>query len=68
MLTVIACVNAAGDRIPPHIIEKWKTIKALHGFDVQSAPQGTTKAGQNKELHVSGSNSPSWLTLVSSNR
>ena len=42
MLTVIACVNAAGDRIPPHIIAKGKTIKALHGFDVQSAPQGTT--------------------------
>jgi len=42
MLTVIACVNAAGDRIPPHIIAKGKTNRVLHGFDVQSAPQGTT--------------------------
>jgi len=42
MLTVIACVNAAGDRIPPHVIAKGKTNRALHGFDVQSAPQGTT--------------------------
>jgi len=41
-LTVIACVNGAGESIPPHIIAKGKTSKSLHGFDMQSAPEGST--------------------------
>ena len=41
-LTVIACVNAAGESIPPHIIAKGKKSKSLHGSDVQSAPEGST--------------------------
>ena len=41
-LTVIACVSAAGGSIPPHIIAKGKTSKSLHGFDLQTAPEGST--------------------------
>ena len=41
-ITVIACVNAAGDKIPPHIIAKETTSRALHGFDLRSAPEGST--------------------------
>ena len=41
-VTVIACINAAGEALPPHIIAKGKTERALHGFDLQSAPQGAT--------------------------
>lgn len=39
-ITVIACVSASGDKIPPHIIAKGKTERALHGFDLKSAPYG----------------------------
>ena len=39
-ITVIACVNASGDKISPHIIAKGKTERALHGFDLKSAPDG----------------------------
>ena len=38
-LTVIACINGAGESIPLHIIAKGKTSKSLHGFDMQSAPE-----------------------------
>jgi len=41
-ITVIACINAAGDAIPPHVIANGKTNTALHGFDLQSAPAGAT--------------------------
>jgi len=41
-ITVIACVNAAGGILPPHIIAKGKTKRALHSFDTQSAPEGAT--------------------------
>jgi len=62
MLTVIACVNAAGDRIPPHIIAKKRKERCMvlmckvH----HKAQPGMCKAqaGQNKESHVSGSKSP----------
>ena len=40
-ITVIACINAAGDKIPPHVIAKGKTERALHSFDLSSAPDGT---------------------------
>lgn len=29
-ITLIACVSAAGDKIPPHLIAKGKTSRALH--------------------------------------
>ena len=41
-ITVIACVNAAGQAIPPHVIAKGKTQRTLHGFDIESSPPGTT--------------------------
>jgi len=39
-ITIIACINASGDKIPPHIIAKGETQRALHGFDLKSAPAG----------------------------
>jgi len=39
-ITIIACINAAGNKIPPHIIAKGKTERSLHGFDLNSAPSG----------------------------
>jgi len=39
-ITVIACINASGQKVPPHIIAKGKTQRALHGFDLKSAPDG----------------------------
>lgn len=41
-ITIIACINAAGGYIPPHIIAKGKTQRALHGFDLESSPPGAT--------------------------
>jgi hypothetical protein len=38
---MIACVNAAGSKIAPHIIAKGKT-RTLHSFNLQCAPQGST--------------------------
>ena len=40
-ITCIACVNAAGDFLPPHIIPKGKTLKALQSFRTEDAPTGT---------------------------
>ena len=40
-LTVIACINADGTAIPPHITIKGKTKKSLLGFTTDVAPQGT---------------------------
>src|SRR6218665_1782751 len=40
MITIIGCVNAAGKALPPHIILKGKTTKALNGFQTQDAPEG----------------------------
>lgn len=34
-ITVVACINAAGKTIPPHVIVKGKTKRTLHGFDLQ---------------------------------
>jgi len=39
-ITIIACINVAGNKIPPHIIAKGKTERSLHGFDLNSAPSG----------------------------
>ncbi|XP_065654844.1 uncharacterized protein LOC136081458 [Hydra vulgaris] len=41
-VTVICCVNAAGQVIPPHIIGKGKTVQTLYGFDTENAPRGAT--------------------------
>ena len=39
-ITIIACINASGEKIPPHIIAKGETQRALYGFDLKSAPEG----------------------------
>lgn len=40
-ITVIACVNAHGKALPPHVIIKGKTVKSLMGFNTEAAPAGT---------------------------
>ena len=40
-LTIIACVNAAGQTVPPHVIVKGKTAKSLMGFNTEASPPGT---------------------------
>ncbi|XP_047132601.1 uncharacterized protein LOC124811286 [Hydra vulgaris] len=42
IITVICCLNAAGQVIPPHIIGKGKTVRTLYGFDTENAPSGAT--------------------------
>src|SRR6218665_2851628 len=39
MITVIACVNATGTPLPPHIIPKGKTTKALQSFQTIDSPK-----------------------------
>ncbi|XP_065642613.1 uncharacterized protein LOC136074235 [Hydra vulgaris] len=38
-ITIIATISASGTHIPPHIIVKCKTRRALNGFEVLSAPE-----------------------------
>jgi hypothetical protein len=40
-LTVIACMNADGAAIPPHVIVKGVTAKSLMGFSTECASSGT---------------------------
>nr|XP_047135366.1 MFS-type transporter clz9-like [Hydra vulgaris] len=40
--TIIATISASGTHIPPHIIVKGKTRRALNGFEVLSAPERST--------------------------
>lgn len=40
-ITVMACVNGAGRRMPPMLVVKGKTTKSLHGFNTQAAPTGS---------------------------
>lgn len=41
-ITIVGCVNADGGVIPPHIIIKGKTVRALNSFEVNAAPIGST--------------------------
>ena len=41
MITIIACVKAAGRASPPHVIPKGKTVNLLQSFQVLDAPEGT---------------------------
>ena len=41
-ITVIGTINAAGGHIPPHIIVKGKTRRALNSFEILTAPEGST--------------------------
>lgn len=40
-LTVMACVNAKGSRMPPMIITKGKTTRSIMGFRTEDAPEGS---------------------------
>ena len=41
-ITVVACASAAGEKLPPHVIARGKTRKTLNGFEITSAPKGTS--------------------------
>ncbi|XP_004206228.2 uncharacterized protein LOC101240192 [Hydra vulgaris] len=41
-ITVICCINAVGQVIPPHIIGKGKIVRTFYGFDTENAPSGAT--------------------------
>ena len=47
-ITIMACVNAVGDRMPPMFIVKGKTSRSLHGFNTEAAPAGSNWAFQDK--------------------
>ena len=54
-ITIMACVNAAGERMPPRVIVKGKTSKSLFGYNTAAAPPNTVwsyqeKARMNEEL------------------
>lgn len=54
-ITIMACVNAAGGRMPPMVIVKGKTAKSLFGYNTAAAPPNTVwsfqeKAWMNEEL------------------
>ncbi|XP_045169801.2 uncharacterized protein LOC123532438 [Mercenaria mercenaria] len=40
-ITVMACVNANGKRLPPMFVVKGKSSKSLHGFNTENAPAGS---------------------------
>ena len=40
-ITVMACVNAAGEKMPPMFVVKGKTSRSLHGFNTIAAPEGS---------------------------
>ena len=41
-ITIIAAINAASGALPPHVIVKGKTRRALNAFQTSAAPTGTT--------------------------
>ena len=41
MITIIACVNAAGRALPTHAIPKGTTVKSLQSFQALNAPEAT---------------------------
>ena len=38
-VTIMACVNAMGCRMPPMFVVKGKTSASLHGFNTEAAPE-----------------------------
>lgn len=53
IITVIACANASGTKIPPHSIMPGKTRRALQGYGIENIP----KESQLKEATFSVSES-----------
>ncbi|XP_033725586.1 uncharacterized protein LOC117315461 [Pecten maximus] len=47
-VTVLACINAAGEDIPPLVIVKGLTEKALRAYNVSESPNGTKFTYQKK--------------------
>lgn len=45
-ITIMACVNATGDSMPPMLIVKGKTKKSLFGFNTAESPQNSVSALQ----------------------
>ncbi|VDH90293.1 Hypothetical predicted protein [Mytilus galloprovincialis] len=40
-VTIVACVNAMGDKMSPLLVVKGKTERSIFGFNTQEAPSGT---------------------------
>ena len=47
-VTIMACVNAVGNVMPPMFVVKGKTSRSLHGFNTEAAPEGCMWAYQEK--------------------
>ena len=47
-ITIMACVNAKGEKMPPMLIVKGKTNISLHGFNTSAAPTGSIWTFQDK--------------------
>ena len=47
-ITIMACVNASGEKMPPMLITKGKTARSLHGFNTTGAPSGSIWTYQEK--------------------
>ncbi|KAL5015325.1 hypothetical protein ScPMuIL_009595 [Solemya velum] len=47
-ITIMACVNAAGIKMPPMLIVKGKTSKSLFGYNTADAPENTVWTYQAK--------------------
>ena len=51
-ITIIACISAAGEACPPHIIPKGKTVKTLESFrteDITPAQWSVSESGWTKQ-------------------
>ena len=47
-ITIMACVNAKGDKMPPMLIVKGRTNRSLHGFNTSAAPSDSIWTFQDK--------------------
>ncbi|KAK3096889.1 hypothetical protein FSP39_004441 [Pinctada imbricata] len=47
-VTIMGCVNAVGESMPPMFIVKGKTSRSLHGFNTEAAPEGSMWGFQEK--------------------
>lgn len=62
-ISILACVNASGDRMPPMLVVKGKTTKSLYGYNVEQAPPGTVFTFQ-KNAWMDGTIGLEWFSKV----
>jgi len=55
-ITLIACGNANGRYLPPHVIVPRKTFNATKSYDTENAPEGTmistSESGWTKQVII----------------